>query len=77
MLSVQRVAFSANENLSVNKLFQCKLGNVRHLRISGHEFHINNHGPRCACVYLFVGVLQISIYTCVLAGGCACWRNTE
>ncbi len=42
--------FSVNGNLSVNKLFRCKLSDVGHLRISEDECHRNNHSFACLCV---------------------------
>ena len=52
----------------MNKLFQCKLSNVGHLRISGDECHRNNHGS--VFLYTFVcgrlcfkhGQLQVTIH---------------
>ena len=49
--AVQSRLFLANGSLSVNKLFQCKLSNVGHLRISDDECHRNNHG---FCVFVHI-----------------------
>lgn len=51
--------FSVNGNLSVNKLFRCKLSDVGNLQISEDECHRNNHSSA-----------HLSVRTCVCGRLC-------